>query len=163
MSRLATVLSSLRPVVRTGDYKDAVLAWLAADASIGLDDPAVVAMVEGEKENQPLEAMPMDLFLKYDTNGTGTLSFEQVYTFLAGEGFNVPTSLSWFDSDATGELTQAEFGRLYAILVRKNAKKKARALSFGLSIWCTTPRLALILSRAWCRYRRSPCNGLDNG
>jgi hypothetical protein len=87
----------------SGDYGAAVLAWLNADPSVGMDDPAVAAMVDqGDKDSQPLDPEPTELFLKYDTDGTDSLSYRQLYELIDGEGFKVPASLDWFDSDADG-------------------------------------------------------------
>jgi annexin A6 len=86
-----------------GDYKDAVLAWLAADPSVGMDDPAVAAMVDqGDKESQPLSTEATEMFLKYDTDGSDGLSYKQIYQLIVDEGFRIPTSLDWFDTDADG-------------------------------------------------------------
>jgi hypothetical protein len=89
----------------SGDYKDAVIAWLNADPSVGMDDPAVASMVDqGDKENQPLDSEAMELFLKYDTDGTNSLSYRQIFALIESEGFRVPASLDWFDMDADGAL-----------------------------------------------------------
>ena len=117
----------------SGDYQAAVLAWLAADPSVGMDDPAVAAMVDqGDKENQPLDPVPTELFLRYDTNGSDELSYRQIYALITGEGFRVPASLDWFDTDASGAFSQDEFGRLYAVMMHKKAKVEER-VAMGLS------------------------------
>lgn len=89
----------------SGDYKDAVIAWLNADPSVGMDDPAAASMVDqGAKESQPLDSHAAELFLKYDTDGTDSLSYRQIFTLIESEGFRVPASLDWFDADADGAL-----------------------------------------------------------
>eukprot|EP01050_Picozoa_sp_SAG11_P034769 SAG11_NODE_12426_length_704_cov_0.846281_1_plen_186_part_10 len=42
------------------------------------------------------------------------------------EGYTIPQSLDWFDSDSSGDFSQTEFGRLYAVLVHKKAKLEER-------------------------------------
>lgn len=126
-------LASKVEEVLGGDYRAAVLAWLAADPSVGMDDPAVAAMVDqGDKDNQPLETEPTEMFLKYDTDGTDSLSYRQIFSLIEGEGLYVPASLDWFDSDASGVFSQEEFGRLYAVMMHKKAKVEER-LAAGLS------------------------------
>ena len=89
----------------SGDYRDAVLAWLSADPSVGMDDPAVAAMVDqGDKESQPLSTEATEMFLKYDTDGTDSLSYSEIIALIGSEGFHVPASLDWFDADADGAL-----------------------------------------------------------
>lgn len=122
--------TSLRSAVEerlSGDYAAAVLQWICAEPSVGMTDPAVAAMVDqGDEEAQTLAEEPTELFLKHDTDGTDSLSYPQVLTLIDEEGFSVPASLDWFDSNGSGDFSQAEFGRLYAVLVHKKAKLEER-------------------------------------
>ena len=111
----------------SGDYAAAVLQWISAGPSVGMTDPAVAAMVDqGDEEAQPLAEEPTELFLKYDVDGTGSLSYPQLLALIEAEGFSVPLSLDWFDSDDSGDFSQTEFGRLYAVLIHKKAKLEDR-------------------------------------
>merc|ERR1712167_66850 len=56
----------------------------------------------------------------------------EVNELISGEGFRVPASLDWFDTDADGEFSQEEWGRLYAVLMHKAAKMEER-VAMGLS------------------------------
>jgi nitrate reductase assembly molybdenum cofactor insertion protein NarJ len=130
-----TAAVSLRSAVEerlSGDYAAAVLQRISASPSVGMTDPAVAAMVDqGDEESQPLAEEPTELFLKYDTDGTDRLSYPQVLALIEEEGYSVPPCLDWFDSDGSGDFSQTEFGRLYAVLVHKKAKLEER-LAKGL-------------------------------